>query len=507
MNSKNPHTMDLTQVRPGAPGRGAPRLAIGAALLLIAGGCAVGPDYRRPAVEVPAAFKESPGWKAASPSDGVSRGPWWEVFDDPVLNGMEAGVESANLTIAQAVANYEESRQLARSDRTGYLPAVGLLGSAERSKSPSSQGVPGRGLTSTTYLGELQGSWEPDFWGRLRRTVESDIATAQASAADLASARLSAQGALAQDYIGLRSADDQMRLLENAVEAFKRTLAITKNKYAVGVSARSDIITAQTQLDSTRAQLIGVGVQRAQYEHAIAVLLGKAPADFSIARRPDLGIAIPAIPPAVPSSLLERRPDIAAAERAAAAANAKVGVQTAAYFPAISLTAQAGYEGSPLSQLVTKPFEFWTLGAQATEALLDWGQRSDLVKSAKAAYSTAASNYRQTVLTALQQVEDNLAEIRILGDEAQVQQDAVSEATLAAQIALNEYNAGTVDFTTVVTAQVTELTNRQTALGINTARLTSSVALIQALGGGWTSADLPSPGQVVGRKQVTGLGN
>lgn len=507
MTSNNLDTMDPTQPRPSGADRGAQRLAIGAALLLLAAGCAVGPDYKRPAVAVPAAFKENPGWKVASPSDGAKRGPWWEVFNDPALNEMEAAVESANLSVAQAVANYEEARQLARSDRTSYLPTVGLLASAERLKVPEVQTQAGRGTTSSAYTGELQASWEPDLWGKLRRTVESDIATAQVSAADLVSARLSAQGTLAQDYIALRAADDQMRLLENAVEAFRRTLAITKNKYAVGVSARSDIITAQTQLDSTRAQLIGVGVQRAQYEHAIGVLLGMAPASFSIARRPDLGIAIPVIPPVMPSSLLERRPDIASAERAAAAANAKVGIQTAAYFPNLTLSAVTGYEGSPISSLFSQPFEFWTLGAQAADTLLDWGQRSDVVRSAKAAYRSAAANYRQTVLTAFQQVEDNLAEIRILSDEAQVEQDAVSEATLAAQIALNEYNAGTVDFTTVVTAQVTELTNRQTALSINASRLTSSVALIQALGGGWTSADLPTPGQVVGRKQVTGLGN
>jgi NodT family efflux transporter outer membrane factor (OMF) lipoprotein len=327
--------------------------------------------------------------------------------------------------------------------------------------------------------------------------VEADVATAQSDAANVASARLSMQGTLAQDYVALRAADDEIRLLENAVEAYRRTVSITKNKYAVGVAARSDIITAQTQLDSTRAQLIGVGVQRAQFEHAIAVLLGKAPADFSIARRPAMGITMPQVPAQMPSSLLERRPDVASAERLAAAANAKVGIQTAAYYPTFSISGAAGYEGSPLNQLITTPFKFWTLGAQATDTLLDWGQRHDVVLSARAAYEAAAANYRQTVLTALQQVEDNLAGLRILNSEAGVEQDAVNEAVQAAQIALNEYNAGTVDFTTVVAAQVTELTNRETALGIVSSQLTSSVALIQALGGGWTSAELPSPAKVV----------
>lgn len=489
--------MELMPRFPKGSHGSAARLALGAALLVLAAGCAVGPDYRRPQVSVPAAFKEDAGWKAAAPGDGADRGPWWEAFHDPVLDELEVQVDRSNLTIVQAVANYEEARQIARSDRTGYLPTVGVLGSAQRSKLPEAQAIPGRGLTSSSYAAELQASWQPDFWGKLQRTVEADVAAAQADAADLASARLSTQGSVAQDYIGLRVADDQIRLLENAVGDYKRTVSITKNKYAVGVAARSDIITAQTQLDSTRAQLIGAGVQRAQLEHAIAVLLGKAPADFSIARRPDLGIAIPGIPAQMPSSLLERRPDVASAERLAAEANAKIGVQTAAYYPTFSISGAAGYEGSPLNQLITAPFKFWTLGAQAADSLLDWGQRHDVVLSARAAYESAAANYRQTVLTALQQVEDNLAGLRILKAQALVEQDAVTEATQAAQIALNEYNAGTVDFTTVAAAQVTELTNRETALGINASQLTSSVALIQALGGGWTSADLPSPSRVV----------
>jgi NodT family efflux transporter outer membrane factor (OMF) lipoprotein len=438
----------------------------------------------------------------------VKRGPWWEVFNDSVLNDLERQVESSNQTLAEAVANYEEARQVARADRTGFLPSVDASGSASRSHSPAGEITPttsggiigGRSLTQNIFTAELQGTWQPDFWGKLRRQVESDVATAQADAALVASARLSTEGTVATDYIQLRAADDQIRLLENAVQAYKRTLTITQNKYAVGVSARSDIITAQTQLDSTRASLIGAGVQRAQLEHAIGVLLGKTPADFSIARRPDLGIALPAIPPMLPSTLLERRPDVAAAERDAAAANARVGVQVAAYFPDLTLTGTAGYEGSPLSQLFTAPFRFWTLGGQATDALLDWGQRHDEVLSAKAAYASAAANYRQTVLTAFQQVEDSLAGLRILKAESQVEQDAVTEAAQAAQIALNEYNAGTVDFTTVAAAEVTELTNRETALGIISSELTSSVALIQALGGGWSTADLPSPHQVVAHR-------
>ena len=466
---------------------------LGAACLVLAAGCAVGPDFKRPETAVPAAFKENAGWKVAAPDDGAKRGPWWEVFNDPVLNDLEARVETSNESVRQDVANYEEARQIARSDRTSFLPTVAVSGSADRTRSPSATSITGRPLTATLYTAELQASWEPDIWGKLRRTLEADVATAQASAADLALARLSTQATLAQDYIGLRATDDKLRLLEDAVEAYRRTLKITQNKYAVGVAARSDVITAQTELDSTRAQLIATGVQRAQFEHAIAVLVGRAPADFSIARTPTIGLSIPEIPPQLASTLLERRPDIAAAERLAAAANARIGIQTAAYFPSISLSGATGYEGSPLSQLFTAPFRYWTLGAQAADSLLDWGQRHDLVLSAKAAYEATAANYRQTVLTALQQVEDNLAGLRLLKDEAEVQAAAVGEATQAAQIVLNEYNAGTVDFTTVATAQVTELTNRETALGINQAQLTSSVALIEALGGGWNTDDLPRP--------------
>ncbi len=479
-----------TRTSPGA--RRAPaRRGLGAALLVLAAGCSVGPDYRRPEVPAPAAFKEDAGWKVAAPDDGAKRGPWWEVFNDPVLNQLETQVETSNQSVRAAIANYEQARQIVRADRTGYLPTVSAVGSAQRSRQPQAASFQGSTSASTQYTAELEASWAPDIWGRLRRTVEADAATAQASAADLALARLSTQATLAQDYIGLRTSDDKIRLLEHAVEDYKHTLRITNNKYAVGVAARSDIITAQTQLDSTRAQLIEAGIARAQFEHALAVLVGKAPSDFSIARIDGTGLTLPQIPPQLASTLLERRPDIAAAERQAIAANARIGIQAAAYYPTLSISGAAGYEGSPLGSLISAPFRFWTLGAQAADTLLDWGQRHDLTQSARAAYESSAANYRQTVLTALQQVEDNLAGLRILGDEAKVEDAAVAEATQASQIALNEYNAGTVDFTTVGAAEVTELTNRETALGIEQNRLNSSVALIQALGGGWSTSDLP----------------
>ena len=462
-------------------------LALGAGALALAAGCAVGPDYKRPEVKVPAAYKENPGWKVAAPDDAAPKGPWWESFGDPVLNGLEAQVETSNETIRQALASYEEAVQTLKADKTGYGPQVGVVGSVDRSKATAASTI-GRNAPTNLYTAQLQATWEPDIWGKLRRTVEADAAAAAASEADLANARLSMQAALAQNYINLRASDEKIRLLENAVGAYARTLKITQNKYAVGVAARSDVIVAQTELDSTRAQLIATGIQRAQYEHAVAVLVGKAPADFTIDRTPTMGLTVPEVPPQLASSLLERRPDVASAERLAQEANARIGIQTAAYFPALSLTGSGGYEGSPLSSLFTTPFRFWTLGAQASDALLDWGQRRDLVRSAKAAYEASAANYRETVLTALQQVEDNLAGLRILRDESEVQQAAVTEAALAAQIAVNEYNAGTVDFTTVAAAQVTELSNRETALAVVQSQLSSSVSLIQALGGGWTAA-------------------
>lgn len=456
-------------------------------------GCAVGPDFKRPEMAVPATFKEDAGWKAAAPGDGSDRGPWWEVFGDPQLNELEATVGTSNESILQAAANYEEARQIARSDRTGYLPFVSVAGSAQRSRQSDASSATGHGATASSFNAQLQASWEPDFWGKIRRTVEADVAGAQASAADLASARLSSQGALAQDYVGVRAADEKIRLLEDAVAAYRRTLKVSQDKYSVGVAARSDVITAQTQLDSARAQLIDAGIVRADLEHAIAVLLGKAPSDFSITRRAGFGFTVPEVPAQMASTLLERRPDIAAAEREAAQANARIGIQTAAYFPDFTLSAAGGYEGGTLTHLISDPFRFWTLGAQATDALLDWGQRHDLVLSAKAAYEASAANYRQTVLSALQQVEDNLAGLRILREEAAVEDVAVAEAAQAAQIALNEYNAGTVDFTTVAAAQVTELNNRETALTIHQEELDSSIALIQSLGGGWRISDLPKP--------------
>ncbi len=468
-----------------------------AAALVLAGGCTLGPDYRRPDAPVPTAFKEAAGWKPAAPGDASPRGPWWEAFGDPVLNELEGRVAASNFTLQQAAANYEEARQVARADRTALLPSVSAVGTADRNYSARAQAGSKAGAYSS-FGADLQASWEPDFWGRARRTTEAATATAQASAADLASARLSTEAALAEDYIGLRILDEKKRLLENAIGAYARTLQISKNKYAVGVAARSDVLFAETELDSTRVQALDVAIQRSQYEHAIAVLTGRPPLELSIAPGGVAGISVPAIPPAVPSTLLERRPDISAAERAMAAANANIGVQTAGWFPNLTLSGAAGFAGSPASELFTAPNRIWSLGSQLGMNLFDAGQQGDLVKEARASYEASVANYRSTVLGAIQQVEDDLVSLRVLGQEVQIQDSAVSEAAQATKITLNEYVAGTVDFTTVTTAQVTELNSRETALAILQSRLNSSVALVGALGGGWSTADLPSSHQVVG---------
>jgi NodT family efflux transporter outer membrane factor (OMF) lipoprotein len=514
------------------------KLAVSIALLALAvAGCAVGPNNRRPTAPIPAAYKEADGWKPATPSDAFDRGAWWEVFNDPILNDLEQQAARNNQTIAQAAANYEQARQVWRADRASFFPTLSVSGSTQRSKSGGSRAVvttPSAGSTSgttttgstgsgttgtstgstsgtdttstrttvgvtsgssggatTNYSASAGATWAPDFWGRVRRLTESDIAAAETSAADLANARLSIQATLAQTYLQLRVADEHIRLRQSAVDAYTRTLQIAQNKYGVGIVARSDVISAQAQLDSARAQLIDAGIQRAQLEHAIAVLIGKAPGQFSLSPLPTLSTTFPAIPASLPSELLERRPDVAAEERNVAAANARIGVQVAGYFPQITLSADQGYTGSPISALFRAPNRFWSIGANLSETIFDFGRRRAQVAQARAGYDAAVAAYRAAVLRAFQQVEDNLVALKLLEQEAQVQDSATTEAAEAARIAMNEYRAGTVDFTTVANAQVTEINSRQTALNVLQSRLNTSVALIEALGGGWRTSELP----------------
>jgi NodT family efflux transporter outer membrane factor (OMF) lipoprotein len=335
-------------------------------------------------------------------------------------------------------------------------------------------------------------SWDIDIWGKIRRTIESDAANAQASEADLAAARLSAQAALATDYIALRVADEQRQLLDKTVDGYKRSLEITENQYHVGVVAKADVITAQTQLGGAQSQQIAIGVTRATLEHAIAVLVGKAPADFSLPPAA-LGTIVPVIPAGVPSSLLERRPDVAAAERRMASANAQVGVAIAAYFPDLTLSGTYGFASNVVSGLVHASNNFWSVGGALNETLLDFGARPAQVRQARAAYDATVANYRQTVLTAFQQVEDELATLRILEQQVAVQEETVKSADLSVQLTLNQYRAGTVAYTAVVTAQAIALGDAQTLLTIRQNRLVASVALIQALGGGWDAASIGTP--------------
>jgi len=449
-------------------------------------GCTVGPDYSRPAVETPPTFKEIDGWRVANPRD-VPNEHWWTIYDDPVLDGLVAEVEVSNQNLKAVEAAYRQSAALVGEARSAYWPTVDANASALRANA----GTTGNG--SRAILSVSSGAtWEIDVWGKIRRNVESEVAGAQASAGDLAAARLSAQSLLAQQYFQLRIDDELERLLFETADAYELSLKITVNRYNAGTAARSDVTAAQTQVESTRAQAIAVGVQRAQLEHAIAVLIGKPPSQFSIAKAP-LTTDVPVVPPDLPSALLERRPDVAAAERRVASANAQIGVAVAAYYPDITLTASYGFLGSALDNLIRAQNAVWSVGPQLAQTVFDGGLRSSEVEAARAAYDQSVANYRQTVLTSFQQVEDQLAALRILDQQARVQDRAVKAAIETEQLTVNQYKAGTVAYTAVIVAQAQALQNRETALNILGSQLTASVSLIQAIGGGWSAEELPAP--------------
>jgi NodT family efflux transporter outer membrane factor (OMF) lipoprotein len=460
-------------------------------------GCAVGPNYHRPSAPVPQQYKEAEGWKPAEPREAASGADWWSVYADATLGELEKQIDISNQTLKQSEAQWREAMAVVSQARAGYFPTIGVTGSGTRSGGPGASaesvgaGAAAAPISVPKNLFELEGtaSWDLDIWGKIRRTVESDIASARASEADLAAARLSAQATLATDYLELRVTDEQQQLLDETVEAYKRSLQITENQYKVGVAARTDVINAETQLEGAQSQQIAVGVTRATLEHAIAVLIGKAAGDFSLSPA-KLGTLVPVVPTGVPSALLERRPDIAAAERQMAAANAQIGVAVAAYFPDVSLSGAFGYASSVASNLVRAPNNLWSFGGTASDTLLDFGARPAQVRQARAAYDAAVANYRQTVLGAFQQVEDELATLRILERQVQVQEQTVKDANLAVQLTINQYKAGTVSYTSVVTAQATALTDAQTLLTIRQSRLVASVALIEALGGGWDAGSL-----------------
>ncbi len=448
--------------------------------------CLVGPNYRRPSAPTTPAYKEAQGWAPANPSDAADRRDWWTVFGDPTLNDLEARVERSNQTLAGAEAAYRQARALVAEQRAALFPIVALNGAAAiagGSGGATVSGSVGGGTTQAYSLG-LGATWEPDLWGRVRRMIENARATAQASAADLANTRLSAQMELAADYILLRQLDEEKRLLDATAAGYARSLTIAQNRYNVGVAAKSDVLSAQSQLQTTQADDADLAQQRARVEHAIAILAGEPPASLTLAPAP-WNLRLPQIPAGLPSTLLERRPDIAAAERLAAAANALIGVQTAAFYPNLSLTGQAGFGASELGQLFNTSNFVWSLGASVAETIFDAGARRARVAEARAAYDQAVANYRQTVLTAFGQVEDNLAAQRVLAGELALRQAAAQAAEANAAIARNQYLADQVDYTAVVVAQATALSARTSELQIEAARLTTAVDLIAALGGGW----------------------
>lgn len=440
--------------------------------------CAVGPDHRKPEVEVPAAWKEAAEWKVAQPKDAVPKGKWWEVFNDPVLNGLVEQVQVSNQELRAAEARYAQARAQVAVARASLFPTVGAGAGASRARRPG-------GGSSPSYSVSLDARWEADLWGRIRRTIEAAGAAAEAGAADLEAMRLSLQAELVTNYFQLRVADVTRDLLDDASKNYERNLQLTQNRYTAGVAAKSDVVQAETQLLSTRAQAIDIRATRASLEHAIAVLVGKPPAALAI-EPVAFHVRLPEIPPGVPSTLLERRPDIAAAERRVAAANARIGVAQAAYFPSLDLSASGGFASASLAHLFSAPNRVWSIGAALAATLLDFGARAGQVSAAQAAHDEAVANYRQTVLASFQEVENNLATLYWLSEEAKVQQEAARAARESVTLTVNQYKAGTVSYLNVVQVQNTQLAEERTTVNLIGRRLAATVALIRALGGDWT---------------------
>jgi len=458
------------------------------ALLLSA--CAVGPDYKKPDAATPAHFKQAEGWTQANPSDAMARGAWWEVYGDAQLNGLVEKLNTSNQTIAQNEAQYRQALALVKSARGAFFPTLDLTtsknrssqgtGSSNSSLSSSSSGI------RDTYNAQLGVSWEADVWGKLRRGLEADKASAQASLADWASIRLSQQSLLVQNYLQLRVIDEQKRLLEATVQTYERSLKLTQNQYRAGISGRDAVAQAQTQLKSTQADLIDLAWQRAQFESAIAVAMGQPPADFSLAPTTDIP-ALPQIPAQLPSQLLERRPDIAAAERSVMAANANIGVAKAAYYPDLTLSMSGGYSSSTFSNWISLPNRFWSVGPQLAMTLFDGGQRSAEVDRTEAVYDQTVAQYRQTVLDGFKEVEDYMAQLRVYEQEAGVRKEALDAARESLRLTSNQYKAGLIGYLDVVNVQTTALSNERSVLTLLQSRLIASVQLIAALGGGWNT--------------------
>jgi NodT family efflux transporter outer membrane factor (OMF) lipoprotein len=450
--------------------------------VLVVTACAVGPDYKRPAFDAAKSYKESADWKPSEPNDILNRGPWWNLFSDDDLARLEARVEISNENIKAAAASFDQARALLAEARAGFWPTVSASVGPQR-------GAIGAAPAHTSVNAAVTGNWTLDIWGQVRRSVESNRASAQASAAALAAATLSAQGALAIDYFELRAQDQLQRILDDIVVAEQQSLKIAESRYRFGVAARADVVSAQTQLLSSQAQQINAKIQRGILEHAIAVLLGENPAAFSLAPSA-MRTDIPTVPAGLPSTLLERRPDIAEAERRMAASNAQIGVAKAAYFPSLLLTGSDQYSSSTFSQLLHASNQLWAIGPQLAETLIDGGLRRAQVDQARAAYQNSLAAYRQTVLSGFQQVEDEIVTLRVLEQQAVIEDAAVAAAKEAERLTLNQYKAGTVPYSSVITAQTTRLSAEETALTVLSTRLQASVTLIEALGGGWSASQL-----------------
>lgn len=461
-------------------------------VFLALSGCAVGPHYSRPSAPVSPAYKETPeNWKQAQPADQFAHGKWWEIYQDAELNALEEKIEVSNQSLKAAQAQFEQARAFVAFNRASYFPTVSVGPSATRNRLSQNRPLVSTTTDYTDLVLPVDVSYEPDLWGRVRHTVEAARANAQASAADLESVRLSLHAELAMDYFQARALDLEIQLLNSTVSAYEKALELTENRYHGGIASQVDVTQAQTQLESTRAQAIDLTSQRASFEHAIAVLVGEAPASFALPATP-LNATPPVIPPGLPSDLLERRPDIAAVERRMAAANAQIGVARAAYFPNLTLSASGGFEGTSITNWLTGPSGFAAAGVSAFETIFDAGLRHAVSQQAHAAYDESVANYRQNVLTAFQEVEDDLAALRILENEAATESAAVAAAEHSLALSNNRYRGGVATYLEVITAQSAALSDERTAVELSGRRMTDSVLLIKALGGGWTTASLPS---------------
>lgn len=484
--------------RRGCQGPPVPTNRIGRAVIALLGpavifvwGCTVGPKYVRPTTEVPSDYKETGNWKPAQPSDAISKGKWWEIYDDSQLNALEDQINVSNQNLKSAQAQFTAARAALKISRSDFFPTV--TGNLSATRTRQSDNAPLRGATPSNYNDfelPIDVSYEPDLWGRVRRSVEASRSEAQATAADLANVSLSLHAELAMDYFQLRGLDAQKQLLDSTVVSYEKALGLTRTRYSGGLASAVDVAQAQTVLETTRSQATDVEVQRAAYEHAIAVLIGKPASTFSLQPIP-LSTPPPSIPTGLPSDLLERRPDISAAERRVQEANAQIGVAKSAYYPLLTLTGSGGFESTAIGTLLQGPSGIWSVGATAAETLFDAGRRRGVTDQAIALHEKSVADYRETVLTAFQEVEDNLAALRILQDEAQTENAAVAAAEHSLSLSITRYKGGIASYLEVTTAQSSALSNEVTAVSILTRRMAASVLLVKAIGGGWNVSQIP----------------